>query len=346
MFSKKRIYFVAIFFVLLIAVGFLMTIAQKRNCNGETYRLFAMDTACTITLYGSDNSCADSLKNLIEKLDNALSAYNEASAIYRANSGETVQTDSYSAEIISRAVELSEKYPQVNCTAGALIDLWDVTGDNPQVPSQSDIETALASVGWENVSLSSGILKVKNGTRLNFGSCAKGYALDVLKKSLDSTGADCAVISFGSSCLLYGEKPDGGEFTTAVADPDNPNSNVLEFTSGQCFFSTSGGYERYFEADGKRYCHIFDLSTGYPAETDLTSVTVISESDGMLTDFLSTCIFIGGTDKLEEYFSQADEAGVEIIAIDENKSIYCTSGIINSIKITADGYSTAKLGGK
>lgn len=94
------------------------------------------------------------------------------------------------------------------------------------------------------------------------------------------------------------------------------------------------GYERYFEAQGKKWSHIFDLTTGYPCETDLVSVTVIGQS-GIETDFLSTCIFIGGSGELDRWLSDED---IEVIAINENGIVYCSDSIKSRISISDDKF--------
>ncbi len=316
----------------LIAVGAVMTALQK---TGKGYdkraerTFFAMDTACTVTVYG-DGGCADDLKEFISRLDGSLSAYSESSCIYKLNSGEKAAADEYTKELLGRCVDLSRLFPAVNCTSGRLIDLWDINGGEPKIPSDEEIAAALKTVGYDNIKEEDGELFLENGCMLNFGCCAKGYALDKVRQRLENSDCGCAVVSFGSSSLLYGQKPDGSPFEVAVADPDDPQKNVLTVKLGSCCLSTSGGYERFFEADGKKYSHIFDLGTGYPAVTDLKSVTVISESDGLLTDFLSTCIFIGGTESLESYLDMED---IYIIAIDDKHQVYCSQQLKDDIEI-------------
>lgn len=78
----------------------------------------------------------------------------------------------------------------------------------------------------------------------------------------------------------------------------------------------------------------FDLSTGYPCETDLVSVTVIGQS-GIETDFLSTSIFIGGSGELDRWLSDED---IEVIAIDENGVVYCSDSIKSRISISDDKF--------
>ena len=138
----------------------------------------------------------------------------------------------------------------------------------------------------------------------------------------------------GSSSLLYGKKPDGKDFSVAVKDPESPDGMLLKFTCGECFVSTSGGYERYFEADGKRYIHIFDKTTGRPVQTDLTSVTVICDG-GLKSDQLSTSVFIGGTKKLGEYFA---DKSLQLIAVDTQGNVHISSSLENKITLQKSGH--------
>ncbi|WP_124099970.1 FAD:protein FMN transferase [Ruminococcus sp. Marseille-P6503] len=312
----------------MIAAGALMSL-NGGNDMTRTVRLVAMDCVCTVT--ASSKADISQYTALVRELDKQLSAYDEASDISRINSSsEPVSVSRSTERLIKRAVSLNELYPHTDCTAGRLIDLWSVTGDDPHVPKENEISAALETIGSGNIVFTADGIALENGALLNFGCCAKGFALDEIKKLLDESGEQYAVITFGSSSLVYGQKPDKTAFVTDIQNPNDPAEAALSFESGQCFISTSGGYERFFTAQGKQYSHIFDLETGYPAETDLTSVTVISAGDGMLTDFLSTEIYIGGTETLGGYL---DSEEFQVIALDENNNIYCSESLRDSIEI-------------
>ena len=152
---------------------------------------------------------------------------------------------------MKESIELTKKYGGADISAGAVTARWNVTGEEPRVPEQSEIQTALSAVGYENIKLSGSECVLENGTQIDVGCDGKGFALDEVKKLLDSEKADCAVVSFGSSTLLYGQKPDKTDFKVAVTDPFDDDNICLSFTSGGGFVSTSGGYERYFEAQAK-----------------------------------------------------------------------------------------------
>lgn len=326
----------AVFALLLIAAGFIAErlTSDKSSSDAVTFRTFSMDTSCTVVISGSKDM-QRSLKDCISQLDAKLSAYSEGSPVAKLNSGSEI-CDDVVFDITKKAVAMSEKYPQIDCTSGRLIELWDISGENPHVPSDSEISKALSTVSRDNIVFGeNGALSLKNGAKLNFGSCAKGYALDRLYDILKDGNAKYAQISFESSILLYGKKENGEDFVTALRDPDDRNGTVLTISTGECFISTSGGYERFFEKDGKSYTHIFDLTTGMPADSDLASVTVISKDGGMLTDFLSTAIFIGGTEHINEYLSAENYS---VIALDKSKSIYCSESIKDNIDITDPEY--------
>lgn len=293
----------------------------------DTKHLFAMDTAVTIT---ADKNNLNTYSDKIESLDKMLSAYNANSEISRLNKDKNGCLSAETADLINQAVKLTEKYPDVDITAGALVRLWKRAEEKAILPTGEDIASAQKTVSTENIRINGDLVALESNAQIDLGSCAKGYALDVLCRLFEENKESYAIVSFGSSSLVYGEKPDGKAFTTEIVNPDNTNSSVLRFKTEQAFISTSGGYERYFQLDGKKYSHIIDLSTGRPVETDLVSVTVISKDSGITSDFMSTCVYIGGTEKLSDYIHSKD---FEIIAIDKNKNVYCSDSIKDRVEI-------------
>jgi thiamine biosynthesis lipoprotein len=125
-----------------------------------------------------------------------------------------------------------------------------------------------------------------------------------------------------SSVLLYGKKPDNSKFNVEIRNPDG-NGIIGTVKTDACFLSTSGGYERFFTVDGENYPHIIDLSTGYPTQSDLTSVTVFCDS-GILSDYLSTKILIEGTENIENHL---ESDLYKVAAFDENGNSYISKGL-------------------
>lgn len=149
-----------------------------------------------------------------------------------------------------------------------------------------------------------------------------------------------AVISVGGSILVYGDKGNGHGWNIAIQDPRGATGDVLGviYLDGEAMISTSGDYEKYFEIDGKRYHHIFDPNTGYPADNGLISVTVVCDN-GMLSDVLSTACFVMG---LEDGMEYAKTKGVEAIFVTDEKKVYVTDGLKKTFQLRADAYTLEK----
>lgn len=277
---------------------------------------YAFDTYCGITLYGGENELS-SMKELMEDMSS------EFQNAYGTDAN--TLTGEYISDCAERSLLLSKEIGGgLNVTCGALTELWGISTDTPSVPSQEDIDKALGTLrgGFDSLS------ELPDGTRLDLGASAKGYACDKAAELLSVSDTSCAVVSLGSSTLLYGEKPDGSSFKAAVKNPDKPSEYLGIINTSAAFISTSGGYERYFEQDGVKYGHILSAETGYPVETDLTSVTVIvpygTENGGILSDMLATAVYSGGTAELERYMDRED---CFIIAADENRKVYVSRGV-------------------
>lgn len=179
---------------------------------------------------------------------------------------------------------------------------------------------------------------IEDQCTLDLGAVGKGIACDVaqnyLKQQKEISGA---VIAVGGSILLYGSKVDGSNWNVAVQNPrgqDGEAMGVLSL-SGTTNVSTSGDYEKYFMQDGKRYHHILDPSTGYPAESGLISVTVVSDS-GLLSDGLSTACFVLGKEKGQKLL---ETYGAEGIFIDQNKKVTVTKGLKDKFTILDEEYT-------
>ena len=179
---------------------------------------------------------------------------------------------------------------------------------------------------------------IEDQCTLDLGAVGKGIACDVaqnyLKQQKEVSGA---VIAVGGSILLYGSKADGTNWNVAVQNPrgkDGEAMGVLSL-SGTTNVSTSGDYEKYFMQNGKRYHHILDPSTGYPAESSLISVTVVSDN-GLLSDGLSTACFVLGKEKGERLL---ETYGAEGVFIDQNKKVTVTKGLKDKFTILNEEYS-------
>ena len=282
---------------------------------------FSFDTYTSVTICGSGSKdILGSVQKRLSEISSDFSLCYDTPAMELAAKA-PAEKDLYTG-CIHRTKALNRLYgDKINITCGALTGLWGISTDSPAVPEQEDILQALELM--TDTDYPESLSDFPDGVKLDFGAVAKGYALDMIYESLAET--DYAVVSLSSSTLLYGSKPDGKKFRTGITNPETGSGYLGIIESEAAFISTSGGYERYFEADGKAYSHILDTGTGYPAETDLVSVTVIVPADtpdgGIMSDFLSTLIYIEGSDSLEKWLACDD---IQIIAADKNGQV-CTN---------------------
>lgn len=323
---------------------------------------FVMSTVLSEKLYGTKDVTTN-IKEELDKLEKEQLSWREAESVVSkinsdAQKGIKTEVDSDMASWVEDSLELARRSSGAfDPTIGKLTRLWNIEGENPKVPSKQEIKNTLKNTGYtkihlekaksENTDTSKNVSNTDKGVSsiyiedkctLDLGAVGKGIACDVvqdyLKKQKEVSGA---VIAVGGSILLYGDKTDGSTWNVAVQDPrgqDGEAMGVLSL-SGTTNVSTSGDYEKYFMQDGKRYHHILDPSTGYPAESGLISVTVVSDS-GLLSDGLSTACFVLGKEKGEKLL---ESYGAEGIFIDQNKKVTVTKGLQNKFTILNDKYT-------
>lgn len=307
--------------------GALLFKGQKEYGNSYFY---SMDTYVEII---ADSNVKADIKQIFSDTEKIYDIHNAQSEVSKLNLSGGNKPSEKLMSAIERIKELCSVYGNsADITVGRLTSLWNVTEENFTVPNDSDVKEALDSVNYENIEIKDNEIILKNDCQLDFGCVAKGIALDYVKQMLDEKNSGKAVVSAGSSSiLLYGDD----SFTTSILSPESEEIvGKINTTSG--FVSTSGGYHRFAEKDGKKYMHIIDTKTGKPSETDLTSVTVYCQS-GLDSDFLSTMILADGSENLSKYLNQTD---FQIVAIDKNKNIYVSEGL--SFELTDESFTYAE----
>ena len=298
-------------------------------------------TVVNIRLYGEEET-ADSretrIRAILDDIENSISRRIPESGISVINNkrdGEYSEVPKEIGELLLKCRDISEKTEGTfDITIGRLVTLWNIDElslkDGAQsIPAPSDIEEALKTVGYDNLIIKKTALTgadsyeviLNNGAGLDVGAVGKGYAFDKLKEAADAP----IVASLGGSIFIKGDKPDGTPWRVGVVDPfdtsDMAGSIVIADAGEGICVSTSGDYERYITVDGVRYHHILDPHTGYPAKSGVRSVTVVSH-DGVLSDALSTALFVMGADEGMRLLDEYEDA--EALFILEDDSIIMT----------------------
>ena len=291
-------------------------------------RFFAMDTYMTIEAYGenAEKSVREARERVLE-LEKLVSVNDNNSEIYALNNGESPDLSRDTLELTRKALEFAAKTNGAfDPTVYPITAAWGFTTGETRVPDGGEIALLLEKVGYEKVSVSGKKVVLQGGAELDFGGIAKGYASDKCTEIMRNHGVNSALINLGGNVYALGKRPDGDLWRIGVADPlgESAEDNVGILSVSDCAVVTSGNYQRGFTHNGTAYGHIIDPKTGYPAESDLISVTTISP-DGTLCDALSTALFAMGREGAEQFYRENGD--FDVIMIDENGEIFVSEGI-------------------
>ena len=318
--------------MLLLGTTLLFGCALPRETTPISRSGFYFDTVITITVYDEkDLKSLDTCFALADRYEHLFSTKIPESDIAKINDadGAPVETDPETITLVQTALSYAALSNGVfDPTIGALSSLWDFQAEEPALPDPADIEAALTTVDYRevNVDEAAGTIQLtRPGARLDLGGIAKGYIADRMKDALIEAGVTSAIINLGGNVVVLGEKPDGGAYKVGIQYPFQPEGTAIETLEIKDeSLVSSGCYERYMTIDGVRYHHILDTQTGYPVESGLLGVTILSDRsvDG---DALSTiCYAIGLENGMALVESLSD---TEAVFIKEDETLVSSSGL-------------------
>lgn len=296
------------FFTILSLLALLLCGCAENDVYVES-SFVAMDTIINIKVAEGEydeNAIISECEAMLSDIESIISATVEGSETSIANTDIDMLLDASPVfiEILQIALSCSELTEGTfDITVGSLKKLWEKCSAESREPTEDEIKTALENVGYDKLTLKENSLyKDFKETKLDFGAIGKGYAAERITDMLKDRDVSGAILSLGGNVALVGSKQNGKPYKVGVKDPENTNDVVGYLSLDGGFVSVSGDYERYIEIGEKRYNHIIDPRTGYPADSGLHSVSVISE-DGTLADVLSTALFVMGKDAAIEFYN-------------------------------------------
>lgn len=298
------------------------------NMSQESDSFFAMDTYMTVTAYGDDESAKKAVleaRKEIERLDAMLSTGKSDSEIGILNEKGSCKVSNDTEVLIKRAIDI------YNSTNGAfditiypVMKEWGFTDGSYKVPDKDSLSTALSKVDISHVIVSDDVT-LTHGSQIDLGGIAKGYASSVVCDIFRKCGIESGMVNLGGNVQVLGGKADGSSWRVAIENPLNDGTYLGVVSVKDKAVITSGGYERYFEENGVRYHHIIDPSDGMPADSGLTSVSIVS-SDGTLADALSTSLFIMGEEAAVNYW-RSSGLDFDFILYTEDGRLVASSGL-------------------
>lgn len=261
----------------------------------------------------------------------------ESSEVFRINESAGTEKgfllSSDLQEILQRSLEVgSASEGAFDITLSPVVRLWNMDSwaagelsGNYVLPEPEALQQALSLCGSKRLRIEENRAFLPAGMAIDLGAVGKGIAADKIHNFLcrndKITGA---IISVGGTVLTYGEKPDKTSWQVGVVNPIEPAEFIgILSLEGQWCVSTSGDYERYVEVDGVRYHHIINPATGFPADSGVAGVTVLSK-DGFLSDALSTACFVLGAEKGMQLAEQYD---AEVLFVKQDGTVVMTEGM-------------------
>lgn len=291
-------------------VAFLLLILTGCGTPPEhTLNFFAMDTLMRVTVYGQNaQATAEQIEARVNELSQLLSRTDENSEIYKINHGEASsgKADTY----IASAYQLSQATQgNFDPTIAPLSDLWRIGTEAARVPEPEEITQALVHVGIDKVHLTKEdeLASIDAETELDLGGIGKGIAADEAAQIAYENEAD-ALIVLGGNIYAVGTN-NGKLWSVGIANPDDSTQAIVKLEMRDLSAVTTGDYERFLEQNGIRYHHVFDPQTGYPAKSDLHSVTVLNQNSTMC-DAYSTALFVMGLEKAQQFCADNDIAAI------------------------------------
>lgn len=306
----------------------------------------AMGTTVTIATFTTESMGEEEIRPKLQKaldeirrLQALMTTWSEDSEVSKINAAagkSAVKVGSETFAVIDKSLWIGKESQGVfDITFEAMKGLWKFDeGAEATIPPKDKIDAARKLIDYRQIEIDPKehtIRIKKQGMRMNLGGIAKGYAIDAAARVLEAEGLKGFFAQAGGDLYVRGDKPDGSKFKVGIRDPrgKGPTDYFALLEVEDHAFSTAGDYERTFVKDGKRYHHIIDPRTGYPA-TATRSVTVWAK-DAFTADAIDDAIFILGAEKGLELVESIPGAGCVIV--DAKNKVWISKRLDGKVKI-------------
>jgi len=279
--------------------------------------------------------------SIFRKIDSSLSTYLPVSIISRINQNDSsVTLDEHFMTVFKKAEEVSENTGgEFDVTVAPLVNVWGFGFEKKDKPDSAVIKKLLQITGYKMVKLAGNkLVKEKNEIMLDFNAIAQGYTVDVLAAFLEHKGIQDYFVELGGEVKTKGRKSDKQPWRVGI---DKPKENETEERELQVILelenkslATSGNYRKFYVEEGRKYSHIIDPFTGYPAKNSLLSASVIAD-DCMTADAYATAFMVMGLEKAKQFLEQHKELNLDVYFVyDENGALktYASGNIKKWIK--------------
>ena len=319
------------FFLYFLCIIFFSSCSAVPSADAFQKSEYLFGTLISVKIYdfgGAESNIVDDCFSMIEEYERIFSYSEIESELSLLNSSafnNPVAVSDALFSVIADSIEYCKKTDGAfDIGLGRLIEIWDKAVISSKPPKSDEISDYIGFKGYEHIVVDyekNTIMFTDERVAVHLGACAKGYTEDKVVDFLKKSGVKSAVIDFGGSIAVIGDK-NGSPFNIGITDPADENSLIGSIEISDSCVVTSGDYRRYFVSDGVRYHHILDSRTAYPAQSDIKGVSVVCDS-AFVGDCLSTAAFVSGSETAAELI---EKSGCGYIIITDN-SIE-TSGVL------------------
>jgi FAD:protein FMN transferase len=315
--------------ILLITIGFSANaqLIHKRKVS-------LLGSPFEITVVAKDtvqaNQFEDEAIAEVKRIENLISDWiptTPVSQINKAAGKQAVKVPLELIELIERSIKISKLTDGAFDISYASMDkIWKFDGSMTTMPTPEAIKQSVAKVGYQKIIIDKEkqtVMLKDEGMKLGFGGIGQGYIADKIKALLKSNGCVAGLVNVSGDISTWGKQPNGDQWKVGIKNPMNKNKIFATFPLEDTAVETSGSYEKYVTFNGKRYSHIIDTRTGYPA-SGLISVSVFAKTTE-LADALATGVFVMGKEAGMDLVNQLP--GISCIMVDEAGNISASRNI-------------------
>ncbi|MGL5751437.1 MAG: FAD:protein FMN transferase [Paraclostridium sp.] len=343
--NKKLIAIVMTVFLVLVVTGCKK---EEKAIEPISRTEIFMGTAIKVTLYDSnDEEILNKVFDHILEMENLVSINKEGTEVdnLNKNSGiKPVKMSEDSFNIIKAGVYYSKLSDGgYDISIGPLVKLWSIGLPEANVPSEEKIQETISKVDYSKIEINEGTREVflkDKGMILDLGSIAKGYIADEVVKILKKEKVNKAIIDLGGNIYALGKKDETNDWKVGIQDPKSERGNVIgAIKVSNKTIVTTGTYERFLEKDGAKYHHILNPKTGYPYETNIAGVSIITDKS-IHADALSTLIFTKGIEDGLRFIEKLENT--DAIFVTKDNKIYLTDGIKDNFELMNEDFEVIK----
>lgn len=317
--------------LILIATGLILFSCNRDINNTITISGEAQGTSYHITyVAGGYSNYREAFDSIFRHIDLSLSTYDTGSLISKINRNDTtVNVDQYFSDVFNKSIEVSEKTKGLfDITVAPVTNAYGFGFKKREKITTGLIDSLIRLVGYKKIKLTGNkVVKDIPQVMLDLNAIAQGYTVDVLTAFLESKGIKNYMVEVGGELRAKGTKLNDSSWTVGIQMPDENNEEASPLFAririNNKSLATSGNYKRFYVEDGKKYSHIINPFTGYPAKNNLLSATVIA-NDCMTADAYATSFMVMGLERSKQFLSENKDLALEVFFIYDDNGVWKT----------------------